>query len=206
MPLRILFDRRFSDGHRGWDFYGRSVRCFYCLIVFLLLALLAQSCSKAIAPETRDVDKAWTCDAKADAALKRGDYELSMVLHEQLLRKDPENALAMYHLGYCHGQLENHEGEVTFYEKAVSSGLRDSNLFFNLGMAYGEMNDLAKANSAFLEAIEIDPENLEARMQLAILFVDIGDAANAADQLESILEIDPNNKMAKDLLNKIKQQ
>jgi hypothetical protein len=50
-----------------------------------------------------------SCDEVADDALKNQNYEKSIILHEFFIKENPENGLAMYHLGFSHGQLNDPE-------------------------------------------------------------------------------------------------
>jgi tetratricopeptide (TPR) repeat protein len=160
-----------------------------CSLVFALSALcVGAGCSKVFLGKKPDVEKNWTCDNEADEAMKRNDYAAGISLHERFLEKDPENALALYHLGYAYGQIGEHQREVSHYEKAISFGYKRDLIFFNLGMAYG------------------DPRHVEARLLLSMLYADWGELQMAADQLRKVLEIDPTNARARKFLERIERE
>jgi tetratricopeptide (TPR) repeat protein len=173
-----------------------------CGLVFSLSAVCAGSgCSKVFLGKKPDVHKKWTCDNEADKAMKRNDYEAGIFLHERFLEKEPENALALYHLGYAYGQIGEHLREVPLYEKAIALGFIRDYIFFNLGMAYGELNQTEKSISAFKQALDMNPGNADNHFGLAVAY-----QKNAADKLAEeeflkAIEIDPRHVDARLLLS-----
>ena len=141
----------------------------------------------------------FTCDEKADEALKNRRYEKSIILHEFFIKENPDNGLAMYHLGYSHGQLGYHENEVECYEKAVKLGFHGSGIFFNLGMAYGEQERLYDAMDMFRKAIELDPEDADSIYQLGKLNIRTGQIEKAGKHLKELMKIAPDDEMTLDL-------
>jgi tetratricopeptide (TPR) repeat protein len=133
------------------------------------------------------------CDEKADDALKNQNYEKSIVLHDFFIKKHPENGLAMYHLGYSHGQLNDHENEVKYYEEAIRLGYYGSGVFFNLGMAYGEMNKYDDAIRTFKKAIEVEPERSDNHFGLALTYEKMGNLAGAEKALLKAIKLTPND-------------
>lgn len=154
-----------------------------------MIAIFFAGCSKRILSNS---SPQWTCNASADAALQKGDYQSGIRLHQRILEKDSHHALALYHLGYAFGQLGDQKQEVFWYEKAVSEGyVQDADLFYNLGMAYGESNFPEKAVAAFNRAVALDPENAEYHYGLALAHRVNSDAASAEVELRKTIEIDP---------------
>jgi tetratricopeptide (TPR) repeat protein len=112
----------------------------------------------------------WTCDREADEAVKRHDYEEAIRLHQKILETEPDNALALYHLGYAYGQTGDHEREVLFYKRAAVLGFTEGNIFFNLGMAYGELNRIDEAIESFKKALTLDPDSADNHFGLALAY------------------------------------
>ena len=166
---------------------------FLCILVFSLSAICAGTgCSKGLLRKGPDAGKTWTCDNAADEAMKRNDYEAGILLHERFLEKEPENALALYHLGYAHGQMGDHLKEVSYYENAIALGFRKKGIFYNLGMASGELNDTEKAVGAFKKALEIDPYDADNYFGLAMAYYQKGFADRLAkEEFLKAIEIDP---------------
>ena len=175
---------------------------FLCGLMFSLSALCAGSgCSKALLGKNAESNKRWICDKEADEAMKRNDYEAGIVLHQRFLEKEPENALALYHLGYAYGQIGEHLREVSHYEKAIAFGYKRDRIFFNLGMAYGELNQTEKSISAFKQALDINPGNADNHFGLAMAYQKSATDKLAEDEFLKAIDIDPGHVEARLLLS-----
>ena len=165
---------------------------FLCCLAFTLSAVcVGTGCSKLFLVKKPDAEKNWTCDNEADEAMKRNDYDAGISLHERLLEKDPENALALYHLGYAYGQIGDHLKEVSYYERAISNGFKNDRILYNLGMAYLDLNDLDKSVGVFRKALEIEPESADIHFGLAMAYYQMGIAdKQAEEELLNAIKID----------------
>ena len=178
-----------------------------CIFLFFLFSLVqGAGCTQVPAEKPPRSEKTLTCDPLADEAIEEDDYETGIRLHQQLLEKEPENRLALYHLGYAYGHMGDHQKEVFYYEQAIALGLKDESVFYNLGLAYGDLDQLENAIHAFKEAIAIEPGNLNVRYDLSRLYIATGDFQKARDQLHQILKVDPSNMDAKELLDSIEKK
>jgi Flp pilus assembly protein TadD len=92
------------------------------------------------------------------------------VLHQRLLRSEPNNALAHYHLGFAYGMSGRDSEELAEYLKAASLGLKNWDLFLNLGLAYLGEHELAAAANALEMAVLLGPAHAEAHFNLAIIY------------------------------------
>ena len=162
-------------------------------LVFCLLALcVGVGCLKATLGKRSGPAKPWTCDKQADDALKGHNYETSILLHQGFLEKEPENALALYHLGYAFGETEEDLKEVFYYNKAIALGFEANGIFFNLGMAYGELNESEKSVAAFKKALEINPDSADNHYGLAMAYYQSGLADKLAEEeFLKAIKIDP---------------
>ncbi|KPK30737.1 MAG: hypothetical protein AMK69_02630 [Nitrospira bacterium SG8_3] len=179
-------------------------------IIFPLVFLLCFSasgvntgCSKLSAGNREAVGKKWICDRGADDAMSRYDYEAGISLHERLLEKQPENALALYHLGYAYGRTEDHLKEAFYYEKAVALGFTSDQIYFNLGMAYGELNHMEKSIAAFKKALEINPDSADYHFELAMAYLVVMDKKPAEEEFLKVIRIDQGNVEARLLLSSL---
>ena len=164
---------------------------FYSLIcVIILISFIG--CSKDYKVVKPENTKTWMCNEHADGALKNGDYESGISLHQRILAAEPKNSLAMYHLGYALGCIGDHKQEVYYYEKAISHGYnQDNNLYYNLGMAYGELDMPAKAVFAFKSAIDINPTSADSHFGLALAYEANINFKLAEDEYLKAIKIDP---------------
>jgi tetratricopeptide (TPR) repeat protein len=164
---------------------------FPALISLILVMQFFAGCSAM--KSNMSTQSGITCDEKADDALKNQNYEKSIVLHEFFIKEHPENGLAMYHLGYSYGQLNDHENEMKYYEEAIRFGYYGSGVFFNLGMAYGETEKYDDAVRTFKKAIEVEPERSDNHFGLALTYEKMGNLAGAEKALLTAAELAPND-------------
>lgn len=93
--------------------------------LMLLLALLAVLLILPLVRRTGAVEpEALVCDVSADYALGAEDYMEAIRLHKEVLRENPGNALAHYHLGFAEGMIGNRTAEIQEYQRAEVQGLR----------------------------------------------------------------------------------
>jgi tetratricopeptide (TPR) repeat protein len=145
-----------------------------------------------------------TCNAEADAAVASGQWWQAAERHQQVLGQDPSNCLAMYHLGYIWGQLDDHAKEIAWYNKAITCGYADNDeLFFNLGMAYADTGQTKEALGAFKRAIQLNPAKVDNHFGLAMAAQVAGDSAGAEQALKQAIAVSPNYWDARILLAKI---
>lgn len=166
------------------------------LVVLLLILSLVRRAS-AIEPE------ALICDVRADYALGVEDYEQAVRLHRELLRNDPGNALAHYHLGFAEGMLHNPTVEIEEYRRAEALGLRIWDLFLNLGLAEAEGGDLHAATSNLKKAAMLGDDRPEAHYDLALNEEHLGMLVDAEREVSISLRLSPAQPEARNLLGVI---
>lgn len=176
----------------------------FCISLKIIILCSFFGCSKDFAVGNNQSKNNWKCDKQADEALMNGDYESGILLHQQLLKKEPANALVHYHLGYAYGQISNHTMEVKYYEQAISYGYNwDDSLFFNLAMAYSELGMPQKAISVFEEALIINPESADSHFGLGLIYQAESAYQPAEREFLKAIKIEPTHLEARFNLSKI---
>ena len=169
----------------------RHLPQFLGLASCLAALCVSAGCTMGVLEKGPDSGGVWICDDEADKAMRLHDYEMAIALHQRLLKRDPENALALYHLGYAYGQMGNHVEEVIYYKRAIDLGFDKDGIFFNLGMAYGELNELEESMDAFKRALDIDPHNADNHYGLARAYQVAAYDKLAEEEFLKAIEIDP---------------
>jgi len=171
----------------------RPFQFIYLLsLIFCLAGLISGAgCSKGIFVKDPISEKRWTCVKDADEAMKKEDYETAILLHQGFLAKEPENGLALYHLGYSYGRTGDHPKEALYYEQAIDLGFKEDHIFFNLGMAYGELNQIENSIYAFNRALNINPHSADNHFGLALAYQRSVADKMAAEEFLKAIEIDP---------------
>ena len=85
------------------------------------------------------------------------DYPEAIRLHKMVISRNPDNALAHYHLGFAYGMIGKHDEELRQYRDAVELGLSDWALFLNLGLLYLESQRLPAATDVLRLATLLGP-------------------------------------------------
>ncbi len=175
--------------------------CLFSLLLCLFAVFAGAGCRTLVSKKTPEPGRKWICDHVADEVMLGGDYEAGISLHERFLEKEPENALALYHLGYAYGQIGEHLREVSYYEKAIVLGFREEGMFFNMGMTYCEIGQAEKATSAFKEALKINPGSADNHFGLGMAYHITVTNGLAEEELLKAIEIDPRHADARLLLS-----
>src|ERR1700728_4431882 len=140
------------------------------MLIALELAVILQcaprSRSRAASSESSDQ----VCDPLADYYLGMEDYPQSIRRHEIVVKEQPNNALAYYHLGFSYGVPGDHRAELADYQKAVELGLSDWQLFLNLGLLYLDGDRLDDATAVLRLATLLGPYHPETHFNLALAY------------------------------------
>lgn len=134
----------------------------------------------------------WQCDPQADAAVESRDWDRAREAHEAVLAEQPDNCLALYHLGYIQGRLGDRPGEIQLYQDALACGYtNDDQLYFNLGMALGDTDQFARARAAFEKAVAIAPDSADNHFGLGLMERAIGNDEAAERALKKAVKLSP---------------
>jgi tetratricopeptide (TPR) repeat protein len=166
------------------------------VIVVAILLISSPICLKATASGAEDQ----VCNVSADYALGIEDYGEAIRLHQEILRKNPGNALARYHLGFAEGMIGNPATEIDEYRRAEVLGLRVWDLFLNLGLAELERGDLYAATDSLQRAVLLGGEHSESHFNLALVEERRGMLANAEHETLASLLLNPRQPDARNLL------
>jgi len=196
---RVRFNHRKDNSglHARYKFNARShVR----LVVPFILVLSLGRNAIAGRPEEK------VCDVRADYSLGVEDYAEAIRLHQEILRKHPDNALAHYHLGFAEGMVGDPTVEIMEYERAEALGLRVWDLFLNLGLAQLETGDLDAAANTLGKAVLLGEQHFESHFNLAFVDERRGMLADAERETLTSLRLSPRQPEARNLLGVIYAQ
>jgi tetratricopeptide (TPR) repeat protein len=146
---------------------------------------------------------AWVCDAAADHFLSIENYPETIRLHREVLKTQPDNPLAYYHLGFSYGMLDDQADEIRAYRRAIALGLVRWDLFLNLGLAYLQTHDLEGATHALQLAALLGPGHPESHFNLALAYERRGRLDPAKREMLVSLWLDPNQPDASNMLSVI---
>jgi Flp pilus assembly protein TadD len=145
------------------------------------------------------------CDVNADYALGVEDYPEAIRLHEKVLRRQPNDALTHYHLGFAYGMNHDVVGELREYRLAEKLGLRQWDLFLNLGLLYLQRRELRAAIDVLTIATTLGPQHSETHFNLGLAYERAGLLPRALREIVASLQLEPDqpdawNTLAMDVL------
>ena len=176
------------------------MRNFALIVVAVFISLLSIWLPKvAIAGG----DEQQVCDVGADYSLGVENYLEAIRLHVEVVRKQPGNALAHYHLGFALGMLGDRLAEVREYRQAEMLGLTSWDLFLNLGLAQLDSGDLDAATENLRRAVVFGGDHFESHFNLALVDERRGMLADAEHETLEALRLNPEQPDARNLLGAV---
>ncbi len=175
----------------------------WALILSLLIALVFQMRTVARASISQPSSDPQVCDPLADYFLGMEDYPEAIRRHRAVIQQHPGNALAHYHLGFAYGLMGEHQLELSEYQRAISLGLDDWQLFLNLGLLYLDNGQLRDATEVLRLATLLGPDHPEPHFNLGLAYEKRGMLESAEQQMLLSLEIDPDQVDAHNTLGAI---
>jgi tetratricopeptide (TPR) repeat protein len=169
------------------------------LVVAAILLISSPICRQA----TANGAEAQVCDISADYSLGVEDYADAIRIHREILRKNPDNALAHYHLGFAEGMIGNRARELDEYRRAEELGLRTWDLFLNQGLAELEGRDFDAATDSLRMAVMLGEGHPEAHFNLALAEEQRGMLEDAERETRASLRLSPGQADARNLLGVI---
>jgi tetratricopeptide (TPR) repeat protein len=164
---------------------GAMRRLYICAFALLLWFSAAGVAASRQPPETA------VCDATADYFLGTEDYPQAIRLHLAVLKREPSDALAHYHLGFAYGMVGRTSDEIQQYQQAAALGLRLFDLFLNLGLARFDAGDLIGATAALRTASSLTGRP-EPHFDLGLIYERRGMFREAESAIRRALALAPN--------------
>ena len=167
------------------------------LLAATLWLLVSLPPSKAAAASASEVQ---VCDSAADHFLSIENYPETIRLHHELLKTQPDNPLAYYHVGFSYGMLGDQTNEIRAYRRAIGLGLVRWDLFLNLGLADLETHDLEGATRSLRLATLVGFAHPESHFNLASAYERRGMLEPAKRETLVSLWLDPKQLDARNIL------
>jgi protein O-mannosyl-transferase len=177
-----------------------------CLLAIILSVLLCGSPAAARTSSNSASEVEQVCDPLADYYLGMEDYAQAIQRHRAVIKHDPSNALAHYHLGFAYGLMGEHRLELAEYQKAIALGLDDWHLFLNLGLLYLEGRHTKDATEVLKLATLLGPSRPETHFNLGLAYERRGELSPAEQEVLLSLRLDPNQLDARNTLGAIYAQ
>jgi tetratricopeptide (TPR) repeat protein len=138
----------------------------------------------------------------------RGQGQLADVVRtfEKALAEQPDNALIHCELGHCYRQMGEVKQALAHYQKFLEVHPNDFWGLLGMGATYLLEKQIDRAWPYLQKAVERAPTEAWGHYFLGEAYRQKGDLEQAVKSLEKAVELDPQNGMAKELLDKVKQE
>jgi putative PEP-CTERM system TPR-repeat lipoprotein len=124
----------------------------------------------------------------AEAALARKDYAAAEKLYQNVLKLQPESALALNNLAWVTLQLQK-DGALGYAEKANQLMPNQTQFMDTLAMVLSAKGENAKAIELQNRAVALQPGNNALKLNLARLYIAAGDKARARTELDALVKL-----------------
>ena len=125
-----------------------------------------------------------------------GRMEDALNVHEVALDLIPEDAGALFNVGFSLYKLGRLNEASKKYGEAIKFNPDYIDAHFNLGVTLQEMEKLKDAKSYYKETVRLDPDHIGAHNNLGNVLKDLGEYEEAAKAYRRIIELDPENSQA----------
>lgn len=142
-----------------------------------------------------DAVVAWRMETGHSLAAS-GDHEGALACFDEVLRLDPDHAVALNARGNAHNQLGHFEEAIADYSQAIRLDPADAGLHRNRGVARGRSGDAQGALADFNQAIHLDPKLSEAYSDRGTEYGKVGDYQKAIDDYTAAIQLDPQSPLA----------
>lgn len=111
--------------------------------------------------------------------------EMALAILEVLLRTHPDDPNINYQIAWTHDFMGNESMAVTFYEKAIDSGLSEdrAGAFLGLGSTYRCLGEYEKSVNVFDKALSEFPDDRALKVFRALTLFNLGRSEESVSQL-----------------------
>ena len=122
---------------------------------------------------------------------------------ERILKIDPTQHHAYYHIGLLYAHLEDYQKSVENFKKCLELNPGDPSVHYQIAVGLSNLGRNDDALKEIIKSIKIEPKESEFYYAKSIMQAGLGDFNNAEKSLEYALKIKPNNPKYIALLGRI---
>ena len=113
--------------------------------------------------------------------------------YNQVIQRDPKNAVAYVSRGLAYAIKGDHERAMQDYDKAIQLDPRNAVAYRNRGIAYGSKGDNDRAMQDYDQAIQLDPKDAIAYVSRGNVYKSKRDNNSAIQDFDQAIQLDPKN-------------
>ena len=133
--------------------------------------------------------------ARADRLFDDGQTEVALAHYRELVRNEPDYALAHSNLGYVLRSVGRHVEAVAVLRRAVELEPDNAEMHYNLGLALIQADQVREAVETLQQAVLLQPDYPEAHHELGQALFSDGQTEAAIAQYREVLKTEPNSAL-----------
>jgi len=122
---------------------------------------------------------------------KQNEHEKAMSIYHEILKKEPNQLLALQGLGLSFYILDEYQKSIPYLKKALKIDRRNITTLLGLARSYAKLKNYAKAHYYFKRVRQLNPYHIEARVGRARLYSENKQHHMAIKEYRKALELDP---------------
>jgi tetratricopeptide (TPR) repeat protein len=134
---------------------------------------------------------------RASKAMHEGRFIDACVAYREMIRLDPNDAIAYRYLGIALAKSGNRTEALQDYDHALQLDPNSAAIHYSIGILLIETGKEEAAIEHFSEASRMDPGLVATHFQLANLLMRTGKDEDASREYATVAELDPRNRFAR---------
>ena len=145
-------------------------------------------------PDPKDRFAEFELYQRAFVALTEGHTAAALPQFQSILKSDPQNTLARFHLGECYFQLKQAQAALSEWETVLKLDPQYAPAAEAIGQYWMTQGDYAKARRRFQQVLALTPESYSGHFQLAMADEHLGLFPETRENLEIACKIAPHDE------------
>ena len=154
-------------------------------------------------PDPKDRFGEFELYQSAYIALMEGHIAAALPTFQSILKSDPQNTLARFHLGECYRQIKQAPDALREWETVLKLNPQYAPAAEAIGQYWMERGDYAKARRRFQQVLALTPESYTGQFQLALADERLGLLPEARRHYEEACKIAPHDENCARKLNSL---
>ena len=145
-------------------------------------------------PDPKDRFAEFELYQSAFVAFTEGHTAAALPKFQWIVRTDPQNTLARFHLGECYLRIKKPQDALREWETVLKLDPQYAPAAEAIGQYWLEQGDYAKARRRFQQVVALTPESYTGHFQLAVADEHLGLLPEAREHLEIACKIAPHDE------------
>jgi len=145
-------------------------------------------------PDPKDRFAEFQLYQNAFVAFTEGHTVAALPAFQSILKSDPQNTLARFHLGECYLRLKQPQDALRAWTTTLKLDPQYAPAAEAIGQYWFEQGDYAKARRRFQQVLALTPDSYSGHFQLALADEHLGLLPEAREQLETACKIAPHDE------------